>query len=71
MAKAKKPDFTVSGPDVDTGVETANVGLSKATTYAERANVETTFYVRDRTGEIVGHAERDAEGVVRTYRRRG
>jgi hypothetical protein len=60
--------FTLSGPGIDKSYETAGVALSAAITAAERYGSETTFYVRDLDGTVVGTVERHKDGRVSIQR---
>lgn len=65
---ARRPAATVSAPGLDRGYETPGVALSAAITFATRANVETTIYVRDTDDSPYGRVERDALGGLLIYR---
>lgn len=63
---------TVSGPGIDKRVESAALGLSAATTFANRAAIKheaATYYVRDEHGVGTGRAESYEDGSVSTYGR--
>lgn len=62
------PAFTVSGPGVDRQTISAGAGASLAITHACRAKAEATFYVRDVGGRTMYRVERDALGMVLTWR---
>lgn len=61
---ARKPQYIVSGPGEEKPVDSVNLGLSGATTFACRATKAVTFYVRDARGNTVGYADRDEDGIV-------
>lgn len=60
----RKTQYTVTGPETCKPVEAVGVGLSAAITFACRAKVEVTFYVRDAKQQIMGYAERTEDGIV-------
>jgi hypothetical protein len=61
---------TVSGPGCDEKRDDPTIGLSLAITHANRTarhREESTFYVRDGDGNVVGQAESFADGSVSVY----
>jgi hypothetical protein len=61
---------TISGPGCDEKRDDPQVGLSLAITRASEASrrrEESTFYVRNLDGNVVGQAESFADGSVSVY----
>jgi hypothetical protein len=62
--------ITVSGPDADEVKDSPEIGLSFAITKANEAaqrREETTYYVRDEEGHVVGTASSHADGSVDVF----
>lgn len=61
---------TISGPGCDEKRDAPQLGLSLAITRANQAAMrreESTFYVRNADGNVVGQAESFADGSVNIY----
>ena len=63
----QQTDFTVTGPGCEgRGAPAVGPALSLAQTIASRATQAGTFYVRDASGAVRYHVERDESGNVWT-----
>lgn len=71
MAKKTAYTVTAGGPELEVGYEDLGAALSRSVTEAQkrRACPDTTVYVRDANGDIVGYSEVLDKGVTATHLR--
>lgn len=60
---AKSAAFTVTGPGIEAGYNDFGPALSRSITAATRRR-DSTMYVRNAAGDVVGYSESDEHGNV-------